>query len=186
VPEWVDEPADQNGGDTNIRIRVDPGRAFGTGTHESTKLCLQSLGALAPSLPKPPRTLDLGCGTGILGIAAVKRLGATVVACDYDPLATSSARKHADMNDVRLEVVLTDGCRSLLPGRFDLVFANLMAPFLISRVAEITAVGAPGCRFVLAGLLGVEEAEVRAAWPPHWKVTSSYQGDWASLRYERP
>jgi ribosomal protein L11 methyltransferase len=186
VPEWVDEPARADARGATLSIRVDPGRAFGTGTHESTRLCLQTLGDIAPDLPPSPRTLDLGCGTGILGIAAVKRVEARVVACDYDPLATSSARKHAEMNGVSLEVLLMDGCKSLLPAQFDLVFANLMAPFLISRVGEITAMGAPGGRFILAGLLRSEEVEVRAAWPKDWRVTASYLGEWASLLYERP
>ena len=140
VPDWATE-ADGNS-EASI-IRVDPGRAFGTGTHESTKLCLQTLGAIAKTLKSSPRTLDLGCGTGILGIAAVKLMNARVLACDYDPLATASASKHARMNDVALEVLHMDGCRSLRAGQFDLVFANLMAPFLISRVSEITAMGAP-------------------------------------------
>jgi ribosomal protein L11 methylase PrmA len=79
-----------------------------------------------------------------------------------------------------------DGCRSLRPAQFDLVLANLMAPFLISRVDEISAVGAPGCRYILAGLLREEEAAVKAAWPSGWKVSSTFQGEWASLLYERP
>ena len=79
-----------------------------------------------------------------------------------------------------------DGCRSLRPAQFDLVLANLMAPFLISRVDEITAMGAPGCRFILAGLLREEEAAVRDAWPAGWKVQATYLGEWTSLLYERP
>lgn len=186
VPEWAATPGGEAGKNATLTIRVDPGRAFGTGTHESTQLCLRSLDSVCPALERSPRTLDLGCGTGILGIAAAKRAGARVVACDHDPLATSSAQRHAAMNGVSLDVLLMDGCRGLLPAQFDLVFANLMAPFLISRMAEITAVGAPGCRFILAGLLGAEEAEVRASWPSDWRVTSSRQGEWASLLYERP
>ena len=185
VPEWVDEAPGADG-NTAIPLRMDPGRAFGTGTHESTKLCLQTLGSIAASLPAAPRTLDLGCGTGILGIAAVKHAGARVIAADFDPLATSSAWKHAEMNGVNMSVVLMDGGRGLLPARFDLVFANLMAPFHIARAAEVTALGAGGCRFILAGLLRDEEAAVRAAWPSDWKVASTYQGEWASLLYERP
>ena len=183
VPDWADDPRDDS---VSPVIRVDPGRAFGTGTHESTKLCLQTLGAIAPRVKSSPRTLDLGCGTGILGIAARKLVQARVLACDYDSLATASASRHARMNDVTLEVLHMDGCRSLRPGRFDLVFANLMAPFLISRASEIASMGAPGCRFILAGLLREEEAAVKAAWPRDWKVSSTYQGEWASLLYERP
>lgn len=180
VPDWADPSHGPS------IIRVDPGRAFGTGTHESTKLCLQTLGAIAPALKLSPRTLDLGCGTGILGIAASKLANAMVVACDHDPLATASASRHARMNNVSLEVLLMDGCGGLRPGRFDLVFANLMAPFLISRASEITAMGAPGCRFILAGLLRDEENAVKAAWPRDWKVASTHHGEWASLLYERP
>jgi len=184
VPEWVDDGAGRT--EAGHTLRVDPGRAFGTGTHESTRLCLRSLGALTARLPEAPRTLDLGCGTGILGIAAARVRGARVVACDHDPLATASACRHARLNQVHLDVVLMDGCRGLSPHRFDLVLANLMAPFLISRADEIAAMGAPRCRYVLAGLLRAEEAEVRRAWPREWQVEASYEGEWASLLVERP
>lgn len=186
VPEWVSEPPTAGRERSPFLIRVDPGRAFGTGAHESTRLCLQTLGTLAPTLPKEPRTLDLGCGTGILGIAAVRIARAKVIACDFDPLAIAVARKHARLNRVSLKLLQMDGCRSLRPGRFDLVLANLMAPFLISRVDEITAAGASGCRYILAGLLREEEDAVKAAWPRDWKVSSTHQGEWASLLYERP
>jgi ribosomal protein L11 methyltransferase len=185
VPEWIHEPAPP-GGRAPFTVRVDPGRAFGTGAHESTRLCLQTLGAIAPALSHPPRTLDLGCGAGILAIAAIRSAKAHVVACDHDPLALAVSRRHAILNDVHFEVLLMDGCRGLRPARFDLVLANLMAPFLISRAREIADMGAPGGRFILAGLLREEEASVRAAWPRDWEVSSAYEGDWASLLYERP
>jgi ribosomal protein L11 methyltransferase len=186
VPEWVSEPPTAGRDKSPFAIRVDPGRAFGTGAHESTRLCLQALGRLAHDLGPFPRTLDLGCGTGILGLAAILSAGAKVVAGDFDPLAMSVARKHAGLNDLALRLVLMDGCRGLRFGQFDLVLANLMAPFLISRAQEIGAVGAPGCRYVLAGLLREEEESVRAAWPKAWPVTASYEGEWASLVYVRP
>lgn len=186
VPEWVAEPPSAGREKSPYVIRVDPGRAFGTGTHESTRLCLQTLGTLAPMLQEGARTLDLGCGTGILGIAAILLKKATVTACDYDALAIAVAKKHARLNRVSLELLQMDGCRSLRSAQFDLVLANLMAPFLIDRVAEITSTGASGCRFILAGLLRDEEAAVKAAWPAGWSVTASYLGEWASLLYERP
>lgn len=186
VPEWVAKPPEAGLERSPFILRVDPGRAFGTGTHESTRLCLQTLGAIAPTLKERASTLDLGCGTGILGIAAVRLKNARVTACDNDPLAMAVARKHARMNEVKLRLLQMDGCRSLRPGQFDLVLANLMAPFLISRVDEIAAMGAPGCRFILAGLLREEEAAVKAAWPADWKVQATYLGEWTSLLYERP
>ena len=187
VPEWIAPGAEGGSTNTPFIIRVDPGLAFGTGTHESTRLCLQTLGTLRGSLGEAPRVLDLGCGSGILGIATQLACpGSRVVGCDFDPLATEVAQKHVRLNHVEMDILLMDGCRSLRPGQFDLVLANLMAPFLISRVDEITAAGAPGCRYILAGLLRVEEDEVRAAWPRDWKVTATYQGEWASLLYERP
>lgn len=186
VPEWVANPPMAGIERSPFILRVDPGRAFGTGTHESTRLCLQTLGVIAPTLKEQAPTLDLGCGTGILGIAAIRLKNALVTACDNDPLAMAVARKHARMNDVKLRLLQMDGCRSLRPAQFDLVLANLMAPFLISRVDEITAMGAPGCRFILAGLLREEEAAVRDAWPAGWKVQATYLGEWTSLLYERP
>jgi ribosomal protein L11 methyltransferase len=186
VPEWVSELPTAGRDKSPFAIRVDPGRAFGTGAHESTRLCLQAIGKLSHTLGASPRTLDLGCGTGILGLAAILSAGAKVVAGDFDPLAMSVARKHARLNDLNLKLVLMDGCRGLRPWQFDLVLANLMAPFLISRAQEIGAAGAPGCRYVLAGLLREEEESVRAAWPSNWPVTSTYEGEWASLLYVRP
>lgn len=186
VPEWVREPPAAGRERSPFIIRVDPGRAFGTGAHESTRLCLQTLGTIAPALGRAPRTLDLGCGTGILGIAAVRIANAKVTAGDFDPIAIAVARKHARLNHIGLRLLRIDGCRSLRPESFDLVLANLMAPFLISRADEITAVGAPGCRYILAGLLREEEDAVKAAWPRDWKVSSTHQGEWASLLYERP
>ena len=186
VPDWVKDPPLAGRDKSPFIIRVDPGRAFGTGAHESTRLCLQTIGAIAPEMKPAPRTLDLGCGTGILGIAAIRAMKADVMACDFDPLATAVARKHARLNDVKLRLLQMDGCRSLRPGQFDLVLANLMAIFLIPRADEIAAMGAPGCRYILAGLLREEEDAVKAAWPRDWKVTTTHQGEWASLLYEQP
>jgi ribosomal protein L11 methyltransferase len=186
VPQWVKDVPDAARDVSPFDLRVDPGRAFGTGAHESTRLCLQTIGALRGFFKTPPRGLDLGCGTGLLGIAAIKALDAKVVATDVDPLAVEVAEKHRRMNDVSMELLLTDGCRGLRERSFDLVLANLIAPFHIGRIHEVTAMGAPGCRYVLAGLLTEEEASVRAAWPSQWKVTATRLGEWTSLLYEQP
>ena len=131
---------------------VDPGRAFGTGTHETTRLCLGALEDLAARRPLG-RTLDLGSGTALLAIAAGRLGAAPVFASDIDPEATSSSRHHARINGARLGVVRADGGRGLRAGSFDLVLANLMALLLVDRSAEIRSLLAPGGALVLSGLL---------------------------------
>lgn len=164
---------------------VDPGRAFGTGTHETTRLCLEALEELAARRPLG-RTLDLGCGTGLLAVAA-RRLGARPVVCsDLDPEATAAARLHARLNGVRLEVVRADGAAGFRPGSFDLVLANLMALLLIDRAAEIRALLAPGGALVLSGLLLDDVAPVSAAFAGCGTPRERTLGEWAALLLEPP
>jgi ribosomal protein L11 methyltransferase len=171
---------------------VDPGRAFGTGTHETTRLCLAALERLAARRPLG-RTLDLGAGTGLLSVAAA-RLGASFVcASDIDPEATSSSRHHARLNAAPLRVVRADGGRGFRAGAFDLVLANLMALLLVDRAAEIRALLAPSGALVLSGLLVEDVPFVRAAFATGGPTaeprtdeaaTVTVQGEWAALVYE--
>ena len=179
VPAWDPAPAH-----TPRAIVVDPGRAFGTGTHETTRLCLESIQALAMRR-RLGRTLDLGAGTGLLAIAA-SRLGASpVVAADIDPEATASSALHARLNGAPLRVLRADGGRGLRPGAFDLVLANLMALFLIDRAAEVRALLAPAATLVLSGLLEGDVPEVRAVYDPLCGTPLERTlGEWAALVYE--
>jgi len=182
VPAWDTSPSV-----TSATLVVDPGRAFGTGTHETTRLCLASLEELA-ARRHLGRTLDLGAGTGLLAIAA-SRLGASpVVAADIDSEATASARIHARLNSAPLRVVRADGGRGLRAGAFDLVLANLMALFLVDRAAEVCALVAPGGALVLSGLLAGDVPEVRAVYDPACgrPPVERTLGEWAALVYEAP
>jgi ribosomal protein L11 methyltransferase len=168
---------------------VDPGRAFGTGTHETTRLCLSALEGLAARRALG-RTLDLGAGTGLLAVAAV-RLGASFVcASDLDPEANLASRHHARLNGVHLAVVRADGGRGFQRGSFDLVLANLMALLLADRAAEIAALLAPGGALVLSGLLVEDVPFVRAAFeqrpatPACGAPSVIARGEWAALVYE--
>jgi ribosomal protein L11 methyltransferase len=178
VPVWE---ADGPSADALI---VDPGRAFGTGTHETTRLCLGALEELAGRRTLG-RTLDLGAGTGLLAIAAA-RLGATpVVATDVDPEATASSQLHARLNATPLRIARCDGGRGLRAGAFDLVLANLMALLLVDRAEEIQALVAPGGALVLSGLLTGDVAFVREAFAASGQPRERKDGEWAALVYER-
>jgi len=166
------------------RLVVDPGRAFGTGTHESTALCLDALERLAAQGPLG-RVLDVGTGTGILAVAAAQ-LGATAIcASDLDPESIDSARAHAALNDRTLAVVRADGGRGFAAGRFDTVIANITAPLLIERAAELSVLPGPGGRLVLAGLLAEERFAVRAAYGAFPAAEETLRGEWASLTLAR-
>jgi ribosomal protein L11 methyltransferase len=164
-------------------LLVDPGRAFGTGTHETTRLCLGALEDLAGRRPLG-RTLDLGAGTGLLAIAAA-RLGASpVVATDLDPEATASCRHHARLNATPLLVVRADGGRGFHPASFDLLLANLMALLLVDRSAEIRSLLAPGGAVVLSGLLDEDVPRVRDAFVACGTPSVRLDGEWAALVYD--
>jgi ribosomal protein L11 methyltransferase len=177
APPW-DRPAD--GEDL---LLVDPGRAFGTGTHESTRLCLGALEDLAHRRDLG-RVVDVGTGTGILGVAAA-RLGARlVVASDTDPEATASARTHARLNGVDLCIVRGDAARPFLPGAFDLVLANLTAPLLVAHARGLAALRASGGGLVLSGLLDTDVDEVGAAYAACGPPETRHDGEWVALVYE--
>jgi len=177
VPRW-EAPAP-----AADRLVVDPGRAFGTGTHETTKLCLGALEALAARRPLG-RTLDLGAGTALLAIAA-RRLGATlVVASDIDPEATAASRHHASLNGEPLQVVRADGASGFRAGAFDLVLANLMALLLVDRAASIRSLVAPGGALVLSGLLLDDVQPVQEAFAAAGSPREHWLGEWAALVFE--
>ena len=149
VPSWHEPPSSDA-----INIRLDPGVAFGTGSHPTTHLCLQWLDShVGPN----DRVLDYGCGTGILAIAAKLVSAAEVLGTDIDPQAVESAAYNARHNEVEARFVLP---AELPSERFSLVVANILsnplkvlAPALLGRVA-------PGGRLVLSGVLARQAEEV--------------------------
>jgi len=179
VPAW--EPVPESG----LVLRVDPARAFGTGTHETTRLCLLALEKLAAERMLGC-VLDLGAGTGILAVAAT-RLGAQrVVATDLDEEATDSIRKHAGLNDVPVQIVRADGGRCFRQGVFDIVLANLTAPLLVERAEEIMDLVAPAGRLVLSGVLGSDVQDVLTTYRGFPLLSRSTAGEWAALELGNP
>jgi ribosomal protein L11 methyltransferase len=143
---------------------VDLGQAFGTGRHESTRLALEWIDALAPELPQGCRVLDVGTGTGVLALAAIRLAGARAVAFDLDPLAAPIARENALANGLAAGLRLFTGSLDALgDADFDLVVANLLKSELLPLTRGIAAHTAPGGRAVFSGLLARDAEEVLPA-----------------------
>ncbi|MGJ7916862.1 50S ribosomal protein L11 methyltransferase [Massilia sp. LXY-6] len=181
VPSWHEAP-DPNG----LILEVDPGLAFGTGSHPTTRLCMEWLEAhLQPDESAPGKSvLDYGCGSGILAMVA-KKLGAQdVTGVDIDPQAIESAKLNAERNACEIDFYVPDDFTASkhADSRFDIVVANilssplkLMAPMLSGRVA-------PGGALVLSGVLARQADEVAAAYAPFIKLSVWAENDgWVAL-----
>jgi ribosomal protein L11 methyltransferase len=158
---------------------VEPGAAFGTGTHETTRLCLRALGERAVR----GRVLDVGCGSAILAIAALRRGAASAVGVDNDPEALAWAAHHARLNGVALSLFQGDAGRAVRPASVDLVLANLTAPLLLAESGALSRLPRPGGALVLSGFLLEDAADVRAAYSAR-AATLLEDGDWGALVVE--
>ncbi|MEO8707058.1 MAG: 50S ribosomal protein L11 methyltransferase [Kofleriaceae bacterium] len=155
VPSW--EMHSHRPGD--VIIDLDPGMAFGTGTHASTRLVLEELQDLADREIAPARVLDVGCGSGILSIAAVKRWQqATCVAVDNDPIAVDATNDNAATNRVADRITASTTPIAQLDEQFPLVLANIQAHVLRELQPAILERLAPGGTLVLSGLLTPQAA----------------------------
>ncbi len=160
APTW--EPYSAREGE--IVLRLDPGMAFGTGTHPSTVLCLRAL----EDLPlRGARVLDVGTGSGILGIAAALLGAVEVTALDIDPLAVRIARQNAAVNEVaeRVHVRYAELGDVLAGGHapVEIVLANLTADLLCGLAADLGRALAPGATLVASGVVGAGQREVEQA-----------------------
>jgi len=174
-PSW--ETHDAREGD--LVIVLDPGQAFGTGTHETTRLVMRELEARVSG---GEHVLDVGCGSGILGIAALKLGAARVVAVDVDPIAVRVTDENAEINGVAIEASTT--LIEDVPGRYPIVLANIRSPILIPMTESLVAHLTPGGVLVLSGLLAEEESEIRAVYDAHLRFDGVRRdGDWIALAY---
>ena len=180
VPSWCAPPAASDA----IVVRLDPGLAFGTGSHATTRLMLGWLErALAGGRRNAWRVLDYGCGSGILALAAAKLGASEVVAIDRDPRAIEACAENARANGVSMRIGLP---QTLPAGRYDLIVSNILARPLIDLAPLFAACMAPGARIALSGVLTEQATQVAAAYASEFdlRVATVSEG-WALLAGER-
>lgn len=166
VPSWHDAPQAADA----LVLELDPGLAFGTGSHPTTRLCMEWLEQHIDPAVKPT-VLDYGCGSGILAILAKKCGAARVVGVDIDPQAIEAARYNSERNRAPVDYTLPDDCPA---GQFDIVVANILSNPLKLLASMLCARVAPGGRLAISGVLERQADEVIRAYAP-WLALNVWQ-----------
>jgi ribosomal protein L11 methyltransferase len=184
TPDLVVVPAWQSysfGGDP-LLLRIEPGAAFGLGDHPTTELSLRALASLRPAHPAQPlAVLDVGCGTGVLAIAAA-RLGASPVrAVDVASAAVEATIDNAARNDVADLIDVDTTSVVDLVGSYDIVVANILAPVLVSIADALRRLTASGGHLIVSGILADSHDHVLQALSPMKVVQSEAKGDWIAV-----
>jgi ribosomal protein L11 methyltransferase len=185
VPSWEQAEA----GPDDIVLSLDPGMAFGTGGHETTRLCLEQLENVLlrrPAAP-PASVLDLGTGSGILAMAAARLGAGRVCAVDIDPEAVEVARENLAINGLVERIECSTTPLEALDGHFDVILANILAEELVRLAPQLAARLARGGVLILSGILAEKEAFVRsgfASQPLAYRETAR-QGEWVAMLYRK-
>lgn len=176
VPSWHEAPAPDA-----INLILDPGMAFGTGSHPTTRLCLEWLDR---HLDSGASVLDYGCGSGILAIAAAKLGAASVSGVDIDPQAVTAARDNAERNGVSAQ--FTD-LEKPVRGEYDVVVANILANPLKALAPAIAAHVRPGGALILSGILAEQAEDLIAIYRPYADLTvADTREGWVCLAGRKP
>ncbi|WP_221032295.1 50S ribosomal protein L11 methyltransferase [Actomonas aquatica] len=189
VPVWERETYALPEGD--VAIWLDPGMAFGTGNHETTRLCCERLVEWAKTASADARVIDAGCGSGILAISAARLGWREVRAFDNDPEVLSVCEENAALNGLADAITFYEGdlITGWSGGPGDLVMANILGHVLMQFVPQLTGAVAPGGLLVLSGILATEVDQVQAAFTqavPEWRVEQRIMGEWADVALWRP
>jgi ribosomal protein L11 methyltransferase len=185
APTWEDVHADPE----DRVIQIDPGRAFGTGHHETTRLCLEWLeewsGALCDTSSRS--LLDVGTGSGILAIAAALLGFHRIVAVDNDQEAIEVARENISLNGVADKIVLQTGTAADVESRFAVILANIQALPLIKMAGHLVSCLMDSARLVLSGVLLEQKEQVQAAYETEGLTLCSLNtaGEWCLLEFVR-
>ena len=184
VPVWERETFVLPAGEEVLWL--DPGMAFGTGNHETTRLVVERLVRAKVKNGVQGRVIDAGCGSGILALSAAKLGFHDIAAFDNDPLAIDVSKENAAQNGLagRVDFYVGDLVTGLAGRQAELVLANIQADVLMKFARELTGAVAPDGILVLSGILATELAQVRAvfeALPPGWTTDSRVMGEWSDL-----
>jgi ribosomal protein L11 methyltransferase len=182
-PSWDETPAEP----ADVILTLDPGRAFGTGTHATTALCLNVIVHLAEQPAAPARVLDVGAGSGILAMAAAALGAKEVVACEIDTEACQVAAENIAANQLQHLVTTTTVPLEQLTGSFDLILANILARENIRLAPHFLARLAPAGHLALSGILVEQEPTVTTAFGPLplTLVRIDRRDEWSCLLYRR-
>ncbi len=184
-PRWIEMELQPD----DVEIALDPGMAFGTGTHPTTQLCLEALEDLIVPAAK---VLDLGCGSGILSIAAAKLGALHVYALDIDAVAVEAAQENVDQNGTAAKVTVQQGSLDSLVAsarRFDLILVNILARIIIEMCANhLGDVVRPGGLAIFSGIIAEQGDDVEAALRTTGlePYARRQQGDWLVIEARRP
>lgn len=180
---------------SDIILELDPGQAFGTGTHATTRLCLESLEKVYKKLPPfdcfegetPQTVLDVGTGSGVLSIAAAKLGASRIYAVDIDPEAVTVARENLSLNGVTADVTVETTMLGEVPGTYEVVLANIIAEELVKLAPDLVARLSPDGLLVLSGILNEREEFVQEGFSKHplSLVDISRREEWSCLVYRK-
>jgi ribosomal protein L11 methyltransferase len=181
-PPWIAPPVASGA----VEVIVDPGRAFGSGAHPSTRL---ALAALVELVEGGERVLDVGCGSGVLALAALALGAAEAVGVDIDPAARKATAANAARNGVGARLAVTDtiaGAAGAAGGRYPLVVANLLLPDLVTLAPEIAPAVPEQGALVVSGVLEGQRAEVEQAFAWATVVAGASEEGWLALTLRVP
>jgi ribosomal protein L11 methyltransferase len=175
---WVCPTSAQAPSDPHaVVVRLDPGLAFGTGTHPTTALCLEALASLDLTSKS---VIDYGCGSGILSVAALQLGASAAIAVDLDPQALTATRENALRNGVSRQLTTLDTTAALPPA--DCVVANILAGTLLELVPVLAGACKPGGDLLLSGVLSAQAGAVAEAYRPRFAIVrSTHRDDWCCL-----
>ncbi|MBE5731156.1 MAG: 50S ribosomal protein L11 methyltransferase [Clostridiales bacterium] len=177
VPKWISRAPD-----SLIEVKIDPGMAFGTGSHETTAMCIRLLNGVEL---KGKSVCDLGCGSGILGITAVKLGAGECVMSDIDQQAVEAARANAQLNGVDKDVKIICGDLASEGKRYDVVIANITADVLIRLSGVVDGLLVKGGTLILSGIINARADEVLSSYKGLRLVEQIRDGEWQAFAFKK-